>query len=113
MILKRTTRNNGYGCSCCSQTWDDAEWLDELLLPSFEEVLEKAINVIPYGKYGDDIYCVYERNGKTIYGYELDVNRNDYKTFIWIGEEKIQWDEAGEVGKTKQEILSLFIKNTP
>lgn len=105
MILKRTTNNNGYGCSCCSQTWSACERIEELLLPSFEEVLEEALSRDPYGNYGDTITCSYERSGKVIYGYNLDVERRSYTIRIDVGNERFTYDETGEKGMTREQML--------
>ena len=93
MILKKTTRNNGYGCSCCSQTWDDSEWIDEMQLPSLEEVVDEALASEPFSQFGDTIYCAYERNGKMIYGYELDVRKREYTLYVLHGEKRVLYDD--------------------
>lgn len=108
MILMRTTNNNGYGCSCCSRTWSDSDWMDEFLLPSFEEVVDAAICCEPYGEFGDTITCMYEKDGKVIYGYDIDVHKSNYTIYIWFGEEKYQFDTEGVNGLTKEQILKLY-----
>jgi hypothetical protein len=110
VILKSYTTNNGYGCSCCSRTYNDSDWIDEFTLPSFEEVVGAAFMVEPCGDFGDTIYLVYEGDGKIIYGYDLDVRKGGYTIRILIGDQQYTHDETGEKGLAKDQLLSLLTK---
>lgn len=107
-VLLTTTNNNGYGCGCCSQTWDYHDWVDKKEMLSLEEVIEKANNCDPYGDWGDTIEFIYEEDGEYLYGYELHVYRNYSDTYIWIGKEKLPFKTKDKEDLTKEELLKKF-----
>lgn len=107
-VLLSTTRNNGYGCSCCSRTWDDHEWVEKEDMLSFEEVIKKALNCDPYGDWGDTIEFVYEENGEYLYGYDIYVNRSYADIYIWIGEEKYPLKAKDKENLSEEELVKKY-----
>lgn len=116
MILQRDTYNNGYGCSCCRHDWEDTEWIDEKEMDSLEEIINYVYNREWYDSNCNHLGKLYEKNGKVIYGFQVDFYRVQEDVWIIIGDRKYQvyldYDESSHThGKQKKEIIEIGAKN--
>ena len=111
MIIEFTESNNGYGCTCCSQTFDDHNWISEKDALTIEQMYVEAMNATI-----DNIISKrYEKEGEILYGYRGDIiHRRGLKVFFQIGNEKeclIRNDQTTDVKiYTKEEILEMYNK---
>ena len=106
MILERTFWNNGYGCSCCRQDWEDSEWIEESNMKSFIEIIDEAYESSLEGVVGRQ----YEREGKIIYGYRSDIFRAGSDVYIIKDKMEIQITRICQHLMTKEEFISKFLK---
>ena len=106
MILERTEWNNGYGCSCCRQDWENSEWTDESDMRSFEEIIDEAFS----SPLEDIVGRRYERDGKIIYGFESRIFRMGSDVYILKGDSKIQITRICQPLMTKEEFISKFLE---
>lgn len=108
MILERYETNNGYRCNCCSRGYDDADWIENSDMLSFEELLEVAYN------FNDNIdgriALQYESNGIVLYGYETFFGRRWTEVYIIIGNDSylIVADNLDKEILSKEDVLKIF-----
>ena len=106
MILERTSWNNGYGCGCCRQDWENTKWIEESDMKSFSEIIDEAYT----SPLEDTVGIQYERDGKVIYGYESDIFRMGSDVYIIKGGTRIQITRICKPILTKKEFISKFLK---
>ena len=87
-VIERKIYNNGYGCACCHQDWEDTEWIDEEEMISFETLLTETIK--EFNENAGDGGCVgivYEKDGQTLYGIEPNIYRVGWEFYAVFGGE--------------------------
>ena len=85
-VIKRTIYNNGYGCSCCRQDWEDTEWIDEEEMISFETLLTETIKEFDENAgCGGCVGLIYEKDGKTLYGIDSNIYRVGWEFYAVFG----------------------------
>ena len=87
-VIERKIYNNGYGCACCRQDWENTEWIDEKEMISFETLLTETIK--EFNKNANDGGCVgiiYEKDGKTLYGVDSNIYRVSWEFYAVFGGE--------------------------
>ena len=104
MILERTESNNGYGCSCCRQDWEDSEWIDESEMMSFKAIIEEAYTNPLEGVVGRQ----YEVNGKILYGYRSDIFRAGSDVYIIDHDKELQITRICKPIISKEECFRKF-----
>ena len=117
-ILKRTYYNNGYGCSCCRQDWEDTEWIDEEELPSVEDFFNHDLKIFDGNvDRGGEVGVTYEKDGEILFGITPDIYRAAWYFYATWGncdfpiEIKIQEDrEWGKVTYHTEEIIAKYKK---
>ena len=80
--------NNGYGCQCCGETWENHEWVDEAEF-SRKVIVKKAIKE---RKDINDIHLTglrLEKDGKTIYGFDCGVYKLGEELYWLEGKRRI------------------------
>lgn len=117
-ILKKTYYNNGYGCSCCRQDWEDTEWIDEKELPSVEDFFNNNLQLFDSNAgNGGEVGTTYEKDGEIIFGITPDIYKAgwnfyaiwgdcDYPKTIKIKEDR----EYGKVTYHTEEIIEKYKK---
>ena len=85
-ILLIKTFNNGYGCSCCAEVWENHEWVKQ------EDFTEKKILKIALDARKDmnDFHLIgmkLEDNGKLLYGFEAEICRVGERLY-WLDSKK-------------------------
>lgn len=114
MILETNKYNNGYGCSCCRQDYKSTEWIEEKDMISLVDI----INYIYDGKWNghheanNHLNLLYEKDGKVLYGFDIDYRRKSEDVFILIGEEKYRVyldysPDSHADGKSREEMLKI------
>jgi hypothetical protein len=107
MILERTVINNGYGCSCCMENDEYAEWIQENTMISLEQLVDE------FFEQRKDIcqshlitYC-YEKDGIIVYGYKYkDIyKKGETIEFIINNRSFIICDDGKKYKMNKAEIL--------
>jgi len=108
MILERYETNNGYRCSCCSNGYNDADWIESKDMLPFEKLLEKAYD------FNDNIdgkvSLQYEKDGSVLYGYDTRFGKRYTRVYIIIGKNSYQIVADGCDDKiySKKDILDIF-----
>lgn len=75
-VLKRMQFNNGYGCSCCRQDWEESEWIDESEMPTIKEFFENNLNEFDKNcNKGGCVGITYEKDGNVLFGVYADIYR--------------------------------------
>lgn len=87
-ILKRMQFNNGYGCSCHRQDWEESEWIDESEMPTIKDFFENNLNEFDKNcNRGGCVGITYEKDGMVLFGVEATI----YKAYWFF--EAIKEDE--------------------
>lgn len=118
-ILQRSFYNNGYGCDCCRQDWENSDWIEESYMLTFEQMVDKAFECFETPKDEDErapLYeggCVgmaYEKEGETIYGFRSRIYRIGGDVYVKIGNEEymIHSDAERVPIFTKEEVLQKY-----
>ena len=87
MILERNTWNNGYGCSCCRSDWNSSDWIEEGEITPLTEIIDYIYDENWKGN-DNHLELLYEKDGKTLYGFHIDYYKAREDVYIMIGEEK-------------------------
>ena len=90
-VLRRREWNNGYGCQCCAQNWEETDWIEETdMIP-----IEKMFGIIDRArkKMSDDhqIAETYEKEGEVLYGYDARIYKVGEDSFIVWGNQKFEY----------------------
>jgi hypothetical protein len=107
-ILKRTTTNNGYGCSCCADYYNETMWIDEKNVKSPLQLLKKIIRT----NINEDHECklVYEYDGKILYGFDNEVGKMGESITLRVGKKQKKLFEIRDKKPKKLEELISVVK---
>lgn len=112
MILQKTQYNNGYGCSCCASYWDDSEWINENDILNPQELCKEIEDNRKSMSSSHLVEKIYEKDGKTLYGYSSDCYKVGEDTYIVIGDNKYLYktslDKAAVPSYEIKELLQNF-----
>lgn len=73
-VLKKMQFNNGYGCSCCRQDWEESEWIDESEMPTIKEFFESKLDEFDTNcNEGGCVGITYEKDGFILFGVEASI----------------------------------------
>ena len=74
-VLKRMQFNNGYGCSCCRQDWEETEWIDEAEVPDLKEFFQTWLSVFDKNcSKGGCVGITYEKDGIVLFGVAANIH---------------------------------------
>jgi hypothetical protein len=107
MILETRMYNNGYGCSCCRDDWENKEWIEEKDMESFEYIVDCLLSGSYYDGSDYDSGLIYEEDGKILYGYIVKVYRATDESFILIGDNKYKVTSGMTKLMTAEELHKL------
>ena len=99
-VLERRIFNNGYGCSCCRDDWEETSWIDENEMIDFQTLLTEAIKELQDNVWGGGIVgIVYEKDGKILYGVDPYIYKMGATFYAVFG------GECGEDGDYENELM--------
>lgn len=113
MVLHRKQFNNGYGCSCCREDWEETDWVKDEEVPSIEEFFsQKLSDCIKAFNTGGMVGATYEKDGKILFGVEMDINRVNFSFRAVKGDvddpEELTLEELEEPGNVPFDSPSRF-----
>ena len=75
-IVERKIFNNGYGCSCCREDWEETNFINESDMIPFETLLTDTVKKLERNiGYSGVVGIIYEKNNKTLYGVNSEIGR--------------------------------------
>jgi hypothetical protein len=106
-ILETVKSNNGYGCSCCSTEWSGHEWIGPQSLLDSKGLIAEMERELPLNDFRM-IEKIYEKSGKTLYGWTSTLYKSSEDQFLVLGSRKVMIKAHGS-GKaaTNEEIESI------
>lgn len=101
-ILKRMQFNNGYGCSCCRNDWEETEWICEDEVPNLKEFFKTQLSVFDKNcGQGGCVGVTYEKNGIILFGVTADIYRIGWDFYAVKGDtdtpDEIKIPEVGRL----------------
>jgi hypothetical protein len=109
MILETRMYNNGYGCSCCRNDWENKKWIEESEMESFESIVNCILNGTYYNEDENDYNSglIYEKDGEILYGYRIKIYKATDESFILIGDNEYKVTSGTNKLMTAEEINKL------